>query len=344
MKATIFRQNGGPEVLEYVDMPDPVPGSGEILIRVKACSINHLDIWIREGIPSYKIKLPHISGCDVAGVVEAVGSGVKKPKVGDRVVLAPGMGCNDCPVCKSGAENRCGSYRIRGAATDGGYAELCVARAVDAVAMNDDLSFQEAAAYPLTFLTAWHMLVSRAALQKGETVLIQAAGSGIGHAAVQIAKHLGARVITTVGSQAKLAKAQALGADHVVDYSRQNFEEAVKRLTDRRGVDVVFEHTGSQTFEKSLRSLAQGGRLVVCGATSGPSVTLDLRYLFSRQLSLLGSMMGTNDEFAEVTKLVMKKSLRPVVDTVFPLAQARAAQERMLRRDVFGKLVLTPAD
>jgi len=344
MKATIFRRHGGLEVLEYADMPDPVPGPGEILIRVKACSINHLDIWIRQGIPAYKIKLPHISGSDIAGVVQALGPGVQEPKAGERVVLAPGISCQDCPACKAGADNRCSSYRIRGAATDGGYAQLAVARACDAVVIPDMLSFPEAAAFPLVFLTAWHMLVGRAALKDGETVLIQAGGSGIGHAAVQIAKHLGARVITTVGSQAKLEKARALGADVAVDYSNQDFEEAVVKATGGRGVDVVFEHTGPETFEKSLRSLAKGGRLVVCGATSGPSVTLDLRYLFSRQLSLLGSMMGSSREFAKVSRLVIEKKLRPVVDAVFPLQDAKDAQERMVRRDVFGKLILTPAE
>ena len=342
MKAVIFRQHGGPEVLEYVDVPDPSPGSGEILVRVKACSINHLDLWIRQGIPAYPISLPHISGCDVAGVVERVGSDVTHVAVGDSVVLAPGLSCGQCEWCRAGEDNLCASYGIRGARTDGGYAELTTAAVHNAFLLPPGLSFEEAAAFPLVFLTAWHMLVTRAKLQMGETVLVHAAGSGTGHAAIQIAKHLGARVYTTVGSDGKITKAKALGADEVINYQGEDFEERVNTLTQKRGVSVVFEHIGPETWEKSLRVLGKGGRLVICGATSGPSAPLDLRYVFSRQLTILGSMMGTRAELDQVTQLIGARKLKPVVDTVFPLREARAAQERMLARDVFGKLVLRP--
>jgi NADPH:quinone reductase-like Zn-dependent oxidoreductase len=344
MNAVIFRRHGGPDVLEWADVPEPSCGAGEILVRVKACSVNHLDLWLRQGIPAYRTALPHISGCDVAGVVERVGPGVTRPAVGERVVLAPGISCGACEWCRRGEESCCPSYRIRGAGVAGGYAEYASARASDALPVPSGCSFEEAAAFPLVFLTAWHMLVGRAKLSAGERVLVHAAGSGIGHAAVQIAKHLGASVYATVGADAKVPKAKALGADEVIQYRREDFEARVKALTQGRGVDVVFEHIGPETWEPSVRALAKGGRLVTCGATSGPGVTLDLRYLFSRQLSVLGSMMGARAELDAVAERIAAKQLRPVVDTVFPLSEARAAQERMASRDVFGKLILVPGD
>ena len=342
MKAVIFRRHGGPDVLEYTDVADPSPGYGQVLVRVKACGLNHLDLWIRQGIPAYHIMLPHICGCDVAGVVERIGAGVARVKPGERVVCAPGISCWQCEWCRAGQDNLCASYRIRGAGTDGGYAELAVAGEREVAPMPPALSFEAAAAYPLVFLTAWHMLVTRAQLKAGERVLIHAAGSGVGHAAVQIAKHLRAIVYATVGADAKAPKATALGAEEVINYATDSFEERLKALTGGRGVDVVFEHIGPQTWAGSVRALAKGGRLVTCGATSGPEAPLDLRYVFSRQLTLLGSLMGTEAEFREVTRLVADGVLKPVVDRAVPLREARAAQERMLRRDVFGKLLLIP--
>ena len=342
MKAVIFRTHGGPEVLEYADVPDPAPHAGEILVRVKACSINHLDLWVRQGIPAYRIRLPHISGCDVAGVVEQIAAGVTNVRVGEAVVLAPGLSCFQCEPCRAGRDNLCASYGIRGAATDGGYAELVTANASDAMPLPLGLSFEEAAAYPLVFLTAWHMLLGRANLQAGERVLIHAAGSGVGHAAIQIAKNLKATVYTTVGSDEKMDKARALGAEAVINYRRESVEERIKTLTNGQGVHVVVEHLGPQTWEGSLRVLAKGGRLVTCGATTGPSVPLDLRYVFSRQLTILGSMMGTRAELQQVTQLIAAKALRPMVDTAVPLRDARQAHERLLNRTVFGKLILVP--
>ena len=288
MKAVIFRRHGGPEVLEPADVPEPTVGRGELLIRVKACAVNHLDLWIRQGLPAYRIRLPHIAGCDVAGLVERVGPGVAGITAGDAVILAPGLSCGQCARCRSGEDSLCASYGIRGAATDGGYAEFTTARAGDALPLPPGLAFEDAAAFPLVFLTAWHMLLTRAKLQAKETVLVHAAGSGIGHAAVQIAKSLQATVYATVGSDEKIPKARALGADDVINYRREHFEERVDALTRGRGVDVVFEHVGPDTWEGSLRVPAKGGRLVTCGSTSGPSVALDLRYVFSRQLSILG--------------------------------------------------------
>ena len=342
MRAVLFRRHGGPEVLEYTEVPDPSPDAGEVLVRVKACSVNHLDLWLRQGIPAYRLTLPHVPGCDVAGVIEALGPGVSGLKAGDRVALAPGLSCFQCDCCRRGDDNLCVSYGIRGAAIPGGYAEFAVAKAHEVMTLPSTLSFEAAAAFPLVFLTAWHMLITRARLAAGETILVHAAGSGIGHAAIQIAKHVKARVYATVGSDAKIPNAKALGADAVINYQREDFEARLKTLTTSRGVDVVFEHIGPDTWERSLRVLAKGGRLVTCGATSGPSVPLDLRYMFSRQLTLLGAMMGTREELRAVFDLVGRGVLRPVVDAALPLREARAAHERIERREVFGKLVLTP--
>jgi len=342
MYAVIFRTHGGPETLEYTAVPTPSPGPDEALIRVKACSINHLDIWVREGIPAYRIQLPHISGCDVAGIVEQAGQGVQDLQAGQAVFIAPNLHCSQCMWCQAGRDNLCQSFGVFGAKTPGGYAEFVTARARDLIPIPEGLTFEEAAAFPLVFLTAWHMLMTRAALQRGETVLIHAAGSGIGHAAIQIAKLTGATVYTTVGFDAKIPKAGALGADEVINYQREDFEKRVQQFTGDRGVDVVFEHVGPQTWDKSLRLLKRGGRLVTCGATTGPSVSLDLRYVFSRELAILGSMMGTRAELLVITKLIGQRRLKPVVDTVYSLREARVAQERMLNRDVFGKLILQP--
>jgi NADPH:quinone reductase-like Zn-dependent oxidoreductase len=340
MRAVIFRAHGGPEVLEHTEVSDPKPGPGQILVRVRACSVNRLDIWIRQGIPAYSISLPHISGCDVAGTVEQVGAGVAHPKPGEAVVLSPGLSCGECALCRNNQDSLCPDYGIRGAKTDGGYAQLALAEARDALALPKGITFESAAAFPLVFLTAWHMLVGRAGLKAGETVLIHAAGSGVGHAGIQIAKHMGARVITTVGSQEKVSRAQALGADAVINYKTEPVQERAKALTDGRGVDVVLDHIGPDVWETSLRSLAKGGRLVTCGATSGPQALLDLRYVFSRQLSILGSMMGSRAELGQLMGLLANGRLKPVVDQVFPLKEARTAQEKMLSRNFFGKLVL----
>lgn len=342
MKAVIFERHGPPDVLRYTEVPTPVPGPGEVLIRVHACSVNHLDLWIRQGLPAYQMALPHISGCDVAGVVEQTGPGVTGVPVGSPVIIAPGVSCFHCAACYAGDDNLCQSYGIFGAKTDGGYAQFAKARARDVLPLPMGLSMEAAAAFPLVFLTAWHMLMTRARLRVGDTVLIHAAGSGTGHAAVQIAKLAGATVIATVGSEPKMTKALSLGADHVINYQREDFVAGVRRLTNDQGVDVVFEHIGPQTWEGSLKLVKKGGRLVTCGATSGPSVSLDLRYVFSRQLTILGAMMGTRAELNTLAGLIGQGKLKPVVDTVYPLQDARVAQERMLGRDLFGKLVLCP--
>src|SRR5438093_5315013 len=293
MKAARFHQHGGPEVLRYEDAPEPKLDSGEVLVRVKACALNHLDIWVRQGIPAFQVPLPHIGGCDVAGVVERVGGEDTGLQPGDRVFVAPGLSCWRCECCLGGQDNLCVSYRILGAQVDGGLAEFVKVPALNVLPIPGALSFEQAAAFPLTGVAAWHMLFGLARLQPAEDVLVLAAGSGVGSMAVQMAKAAGARVITTVGSDDKVAKAKGLGADVVINHTRDAIADGVKRATGGRGVDVVIEHIGPATWEQSLRSLAKAGRLVTCGATSGPEVRIDLRYLYMRQTTVMGSLMGT---------------------------------------------------
>jgi NADPH:quinone reductase-like Zn-dependent oxidoreductase len=342
MKAARFHEHGGPEVLRYEEAPDPTIRPNEVLIRVRACAMNHLDLWLRKGYPGRQIPLPRIVGSDVSGEVVEAGELVTRVKPGDRVLVAPGLSCNLCPQCFQGRDSLCRQYTLFGVVRDGGYAELISVPEVNTIPIPGDLSFDEAAAVPLVFLTAWHMLVDRAQLRAGEEVLVLGAGSGVGSAAIQIAKLLGARVITTAGTDDKLAKARELGADEVINHSSQDIYEEVKRLTGKRGVDVVFEHVGQAVWEKCVMSLTPGGRLVTCGATTGGDGRVDLRYLFGRQLSLLGSFMGSKAELMEVLKFIFRRQLKPVIDTAFPLAEARAAHERMEHREQFGKILLHP--
>jgi NADPH:quinone reductase-like Zn-dependent oxidoreductase len=342
MKAIVFHQHGGPEVLQHTDAPDPKISATDVLVRVRACALNHLDLWVRRGLPGIEIPLPHIPGSDVAGEVAAVGDLVKRVKPGDRVLLAPGVSCGQCAECLGGADNLCRSYTNLGYMIDGGCAELVRAPEANAIPIPGDLSFEEAAAVPLVFLTAWHMLVTRAQLRPGEEVLVLGAGSGVGSAGIQIAKLAGARVIATSSGAAKTARARELGADEVIDYSHQDILTEVRRITAKRGVDVVFEHVGKATWESSLLALAKNGRLVTCGATTGYDVKVDLRYLFSRHLSLLGSYMGSKAELHAVLKLIGQRRLRAVIDRVMPLAECAQAHALMEKREQFGKIVLRP--
>jgi NADPH:quinone reductase-like Zn-dependent oxidoreductase len=342
MKAVLMRAHGGPEVVRLEDLPDPSPGAGEVVVAVKAAALNHLDVWVRKGWPGLRVSFPHVFGSEAAGIVEAVGPGAGGVKVGDEVVVIPSFGCRRCERCRTGHENHCRSFTIYGEHVSGGQSERFVVPASDVVPKPSCLSFEEAAAVPLTFMTAWHALVERAQVRVGETVLVHAAGSGVGVAAVQIAKLLGARVIATAGSDAKLEKARALGADELVNYEKQDFAQEVRRLTDKRGVEVVFEHVGKSTWEKSILSTALGGRIVTVGATTGFDPPTDLRHVFYRQLSILGSTMGTAGDLTTILRFVAEGKLRPVVDRVLPLADARAAQELLSARTQFGKIVLTP--
>jgi NADPH:quinone reductase-like Zn-dependent oxidoreductase len=276
MKAAIFKQHGGPEVLEFTDAPEPKPRANEVLIEVKACALNHLDIFVRNGMPGIEIPLPHILGCDIAGLVREVGELVTWVKVGDEVMVQPGVSCGHCDACLSGQDNLCREYDIIGYRRNGGYAELVSVPGVNVFPKPANISWEEAAALPLVTVTAWHMLVGRANIRPGEDVLVHAAGSGVGSVAIQIAKLHGARVITTASSDEKLAKARELGADETINYTRDDWPKEVKRLTERRGVDIVFEHTGSETWPGSISSLKNNGRLVTCGATSGFDARTDL--------------------------------------------------------------------
>ena len=340
MKAIVIPRHGGPDVLQYTELPQPEPGPNEVLMRVRACALNHLDLWSRRGLPGIQFPLPLVPGSDIAGEIAQVGAQAQQVHVGDKVVLSPGVACYQCAACSAGNDNQCRRYTLLGYMRNGGCAEYVVAPEVNALPMPAGLSFEEAAAVPLVFLTAWHMLITRAQLKPGEDVLVLGAGSGIGSAAIQIAKLAGARVIATAGSPAKFDKARALGADEMIQHGQQDITEEVRRLTGRRGVDVVFEHVGQATWEQSVKSLATGGRLVTCGATTGAAAQTDLRLLFGRQLSLLGSYMGSRGELFHVLKLVAEKKLRPVVDRVLPLAEARAAHELLEKREQFGKVVL----
>lgn len=340
MKAVIFNEHGGVEKLIYTDVAEPKIGSEEALIKVKACALNHLDIWTRQGMPGAQIPLPHILGCDIAGEVVEINSQNIKIKPGTRVLVSPGISCGNCKWCHENWDSLCDQYKITGFQVDGGYAQYAKVPARNLIPVSDRYSFEEWAACPLVFVTAYHMLVTRAQLKEGETVLVQAAGSGVGSAAIQIAKHLKARVITTVGSNDKEALARKLGADEVINYKTSDFAKETRSLTNNQGVDVVFEHIGGDTFTKSLACLSKRGRLVTCGATSAPSTQIDLRFLFVRQFSLLGSYMGAKAELDEAVKLLEKGICKPIVDTVFPLKDARNAHEHMLNRKNFGKIVL----
>ena len=340
MRAILFDRHGAPDVLRYTDTPEPQPRSGEVLVRVRACALNHLDLWVRGGLPGVPIPLPHIPGSDIAGVVETTGPQVTKVQPGQKVVLAPGVSCGKCSACLAGDDNRCAQFTNLGYLIDGGCAELVRCPEVNCFPYPENLSFPEAAAIPLVFQTAWHMLLTRAQLKPGEDVLVLGAGSGVGSAAIQIAKFFGCRVIATAGDDAKLLKAKELGADELIHHKAQKIRDEVRRLTGKRGVDVVFEHVGTATWDDSVLSLARGGRLVTCGATTGFDARIDLRFLFSRQLSILGSYMGTKSEFATVLKLVASGRLKPVLDRTFPLAECRLAHEYLESGAQFGKVVL----
>jgi NADPH:quinone reductase-like Zn-dependent oxidoreductase len=340
VKAVVLHQHGGPEVLKYSDAPEPAIGARDVLVRVRACALNHLDLWVRAGLPNVPIPLPHIPGSDVAGEVAEIGADVTNVRVGQRVLLAPGVTCGKCPACLAGLDNRCRQFTNLGYLIDGGCAEFVRVPEVNCMPYPDNLFFEEAAAVPLVFQTAWHMLIGRAELQPGEDVLIMGAGSGVGTAAIQIAKFFGARVIATAGTDEKLAKGRELGADHLINHKSQKIREEVRRITGKRGVDVVFEHVGTATWDDSVASLAPSGRLVTCGATTGYDAKIDLRFLFSRQLSLMGSYMGTKSELLIVLKLVAAGKLKPVIDRVFPLAEAAAAHAYLESGQQFGKVVL----
>lgn len=337
MKAIRFHEHGGPGVLRYEDAPDPRPAPGRAIVRVRACALNYLDLWERRGLEHVTLPLPHVSGSDVAGeVVDPADSGLAP---GARVMLQPGLRCGRCAACAAGRDNQCVEYDVLGLRSDGGYAELVSVPSENLIPIPPHVGFRTAAAFPLTFLTAWHMLLTRAALREGDVVLVLAGGSGVGQAAIQLARHFGARVFATSAPE-KAERTRALGAEDVFDHYQEDFSKALRRATGGRGADIVVEHVGEATWDRSVRALATGGRLVTCGATTGHAAAVDLRHLFARQLSLLGSYMGRFSELRAAAPLLFDGRVTPAIDEVFPLARAADAQVRLERKEQFGKIVL----
>jgi NADPH:quinone reductase-like Zn-dependent oxidoreductase len=333
---------GGPDVLTFGDRPAPSPKPGEALVRVRACGINHLDLWVRAGLKGLEPEMPHILGNDVVGEITELGAGVTHLSAGQKTLVNPTLSCGHCPACANGDDNLCRDYDVLGRRRNGGYAEFVCVPAANCLPFPENLSWEQAAAVPLVFLTAWHMLVTRAHVRAGEDVLVIGAGSGVGSAAVQIARLHGARVIATAGTPAKLERARGLGAHETIDHASEDVAARARALTGKKGVDVVFEHVGGPVFEAAVAALARNGRLVTCGATIGNRVTLNLDLLFGRHLTLLGSWMGRRSDLNDVLEHVAAGTLRPVVDSILPLAEARRAHERLEARDTFGKLVLVP--
>jgi NADPH:quinone reductase-like Zn-dependent oxidoreductase len=342
MHAARIHRHGGTEVLLLEDIPEPTIKANEILVRVRACALNHVDLFVRAGIPGMRFAMPHVLGSDIAGEVVAVGELCERVQPGWRVLLSPGVSCRQCPQCLAGNDNLCRRYTLFGYGRDGGNCELLAAPDYTAIPIPDDMTFEEAAAVPVVFLTAWHMLMVRARLQPGEDVLVLSASSGVGSAAIQIARLFQCRVIATAGGERKLALARKLGADYAIDHYREDIAAEVRKITARRGVDVVVEHVGAATWPHSLASLGPAGRLVTCGATTGYDAGVDLRFLFSKQWSLLGSFMGTMGELHQVLRFVFRGQLKPVIDCVYPLAEIRAAHQRLEDRKQFGKVIVTP--
>jgi len=340
MRAVVIRRHGGPEVLEYDESyPEPELGPNDVLVEVRAAAMNHLDIWVRMGLRG--VTLPRILGSDIAGVVREVGGAVSDVRVGQEVIVAPGYGCGKCEYCLSGRESMCRQYRMPGYHVDGGYAELTAHPERAILSKPSNLSFEEAASIPMVFLTSWHMLRTLADLKEGEWVLVWGAGSGVGISSIQIAKLHGARVIATVGDDWKVERAYGIGADHVINRKREDVVAKVRELTGE-GVDVVVDSVGSATWMTSLKCLRVGGRMISVGATSGEQATIDVRYVFSRQLRIIGSYMGSRAELMQVLRFFEAGRLKPVIDSVFKLEEARKAHERMERSDMFGKIVIVP--
>ena len=340
MKAALFHEFGGPAVLRLEEVSAPVLQAGEVLVRVHAAALNHLDLWVRRGLP-IETTMPHIGGSDVAGVVEAKGAGVRGVKVGARVIVNPSLSCGECEWCRAGEESLCLHYKILGEHTQGGFAEFVAVPAANLFPIPKDVTFEQAAAAPLVFLTAWRGLMTRGRLKAGQTVLITGASGGVATAAVQIAKHAGAYVYAVTATE-HVEAVRNLGADVVYDRTQVDFAKQLWADTNKRGVDVILDSVGEATWQQTLRSIARGGRLVVYGATTGPKAELDLRALFWKQAEILGTTMSNRSEFEEVMRLVFAGELKPVIDKVFKLDEIRAAHERMEKGEQFGKIVLTP--
>lgn len=335
-----IHEHGGLDKLVFEEIPAPTPGPGEVQVRVKATSLNHLDLWVRRGIPGVRFPLPIIPGVDAAGEVAQVGPGVDHVSAGDRVVVAQGISCGHCVYCLNGDDTLCKDYKLLGEHRDGADAEFLVVPARNIFRLPESISYEAAAAGALVFLTAWQMLVDRARVRPGEDVLVIGASSGVGSAGIQIARLHGARVIGVTSGEEKAAKARALGCDEVIDRNRQKIGEEVRRLTGKRGVDVVFDHVGKAVWDDCIRSLTKGGRLVTCGATSGHEAVTDLRYVFYKQLQILGSTMGRKGDLLKILGFFETGKLKPVIDRVMPLKEVREAHRILEDGGQFGKIVL----
>lgn len=340
MRAVLMESRGGPEVLRYGEIIDPGLDAAQVRVAVKAVALNHLDVWVRKGVASPKLPLPHILGCDIAGVVEAVGEGVQGISPGDAVVINPGISCGQCECCLGGQDNLCGQYQILGEHRWGGYAELVTVPATNLLPKPASLGWAEAASLPLTFLTAWQMVVDKLQVRPGEDVLVMAAGSGVSVAAIQIARLYGARVITTASSEDKLSKARELGADEGVNYTHPDWFKEVRRLTGGKGADAVVDHTGAQYWEGVIKATAWGGRICLVGASSGYQAVTPLSHIFYRQLSISGSTMASKSRLFPVLKFVGEGKLKPIVAATLALDQAAAGHRLLEGRQVFGKVVL----
>ena len=339
MKALYYDEQKGYQGIKTGDMPVPDVSESEVLVRVKAFSLNRLDVWVMDGGYPVRIPLPHIFASDAAGVVEKAGPGVRHVKQGDEVIVFPGLSCGKCEQCLSGRDNECAGFSILGVATAGVSAEYVKAPGENIFKKPEGLSFEEASCFGITYTTAWNSLVSRAGIRQGDTVLIHAAGSGVGTALIQVAKLYHATVITTVGDDWKAEKAKELGADAVINHRKEDFAEAVKRVTKGELADIVVDHVGAATFNKSLSCLKRGGKLVTFGATSGDEVNMSLRYLFGKNISIHGVYVGPKAAMPRYLKLSPGK-LKPVIDSVFDFSDARKAYEKLLSRQFFGKIVV----
>src|SRR5213595_852510 len=342
VKAAFFKEHGGPEKVVYDDYRDPTPGPDDVVVRVGACALNHVDLLLLDGRFPPPEGLPHVNGCEVTGTIETVGARVTGLERGQRVIIFPGFACGGCEYCLRGERTVCVRYGYLGAHKDGGYAELVKAPASNILPLPESISFEQGAAVPLAMLTSWHALVAQVGLRPAQTVLVQAAGSGVGSAAIQIARLIGARVMTTVGSDDKLDFAKSLGAERVVNYRTQDFVEEAKRWTGKRGVDVVVEHIGGETFERSSYALTRLGTLVSIGSHDTHWGKLDLRHVYSKNLRILGTNLGSIVELRTILDYVAQGTLKPVIDRSFPLSNARAAVQYVLDRKNKGKVLLVP--
>lgn len=340
MKAAFFHKHGDLETIRYGNLPGPVPGPGQVRVRVRAGALNRLDIFVRTGIPGLSLPLPHVMGSDGAGVVDSVGPGVTMRKQGDEVVLNPGIHCGTCEFCLRGEHSLCTSFHLLGEHVWGTFAEFVVAPEVNTYPKPEGLTWEESAAFPLTYLTAWRMLVTKARAKPGESLLIVGIGGGVSLAAFQIARLLGLTVGVTSGSAAKLRRAEAMGADFGIDHGTADFARETRKITGKRGVDIVLDSVGKDTWKKSIASLARGGKLLTCGATTGPNPQEDVARIFWNQLTVMGSTMGTHAEFSDMLRMVSGGRIAPVVDSVFPLSEVKAAQRRLEEKKQFGKIVL----